>query len=158
VSGPDDRVTAFEITVVDNPAPNDAERRLARDIAYALRWYGSIADDPTNLAGMLALVRDGYTLEGPRKLVSGHATIPRQVYAGPDGQRAIEAATTAAWRSWFAELVRGGLRPCGWPAVQRTYLAFGLLSDNPGRPYVEFDDPDDAELLMLSVTCEAVPA
>jgi hypothetical protein len=156
VSGINGRAPRF--MVVDNPRANRTEQQLARDIADALGWRGPVDRDPTNLAGMLALVRDGYTLEGPRRVVSGYAQLPRAVYEGPDRERAIESATVAAWRSWFAELVRERLRPCGWPAVQRTHLAFGMLSSS-ADPYVEVDTDDErAEILMLSVTCEAVPA
>ena len=143
--------------VGDNPAPNRREVEAAREIVRAFTQRGGLMLD--DLAGMLALTREGYTLEGPRRLVSGHAEIPRRVYDGPDGERAIESATEFAWRSWFRELARNGLRPCGWPAVQRTHLAFGMLSYDPSRPYVEVDAGDErAEILMLSVTCEAVPA
>lgn len=88
--------------------------------------------------------------------VGGHAEIPRAVFTGPDRERAIESATAYAWRSWFGELHRSGLRPVGWPAVQQTHLAFDAFSGATGG-LVEVD-AERAEILMLSVTCEAVPA
>lgn len=134
--------------------PNRLDRALAEAlIADRALWqpYGD-----TYLATVLAAVREGSTIEGPRKIVNGHTEIPRQIYAGPDGVRTIESATKHAWRSWFGELVRGGLRPVGWPTVQRTYLAWPVLGAST-TGLVEVD-PERAEILALSVSCETVPA
>jgi hypothetical protein len=130
-----------------DPIPNDTERRLARELRMRLEH---------DIAAHLAAVREGYSLEGPRRLVSGEAQIPRSTLLGPDRERAIELATEYAWRSWCRELIRHRLRPCGWPAVQQTWLAY-LSESNGSSPYVEVD-PEDADLLLISVTCEAVPA
>lgn len=95
----------------------------------------------------------------PHRLVSGQVQLPRVVYEGPDAERAIAKATDYAWRSWFGELLRARLRPIGWPVVQRTYLASpNLLGSGPLEP-VEVDADDErAEYVIVSVTCEAVPA
>lgn len=130
-----------------DPAPNPTELRLAGEIRTRLE---------PDIARQLAAVREGATLEGPRKTVSGHAEIPRSVYAGPDGERMVEVVTVHAWRSWFGELLRGGLRPCGWPAVQRTYAAWPAF-DASTRGLIEVD-AERAEFLIVSVSCEAVPA
>lgn len=90
----------------------------------------------------------------PHRLVSGQARLPiSRVYEG------IDRATENAWRSWFGELLRQRLRPIGWPVVQHTYLASpNLLGSGPLEP-VEVDADDErAEYVIVSVTCEAVPA
>ena len=145
------------LEVIANPEPNQREREIARDIAWSLGYAGPIADDPTNVAGMLALVREGYSLEGPRSLVTGHAELSRHIYRGPDRERALELVTDHAWRSWFGELRRRRLRPCGWPAEQLTYLGHPQIVAGEFT-FVEFDeDGPEVDRLMISVTCEAVP-
>lgn len=126
-----------------DPQPNETERRLARDLRMRLEH---------DIAAHLAAVREGLTLEGPRVVVSGHAELPRYVFLGPDRERALELATDHAWRSWFGELRRRNLRPCGWPTEQRTHLAM----PNALEGWVEVDE-DRADRLMISVSCEAVP-
>jgi hypothetical protein len=70
--------------------------------------------------------------------------------------------TRQLWRRWSDELHAHGLRPCGWPAVQRTHLAFGLtMEDDPAHPErrgLVVVGPDDGwDLLELRLECEAVP-
>lgn len=135
---------------MSEPTPNGLEQELTRRISW-----GMSSDE---LARQLALVREGATLEGPRRLVSGIAQLPiRHAHEG------IDSAERHAWRSWFDELHRQRLRPCGWPAVQRTYVATPLYSAAPvngtGPSWAEVDADDErAEYLVVSVTCEAVPA
>ena len=140
---------------MSEPVPNEREHAVAYDLERR--------PDRREIARCLALAREGEYLEGPRKLVSGVAQLPRSAYEGPDRERALEQATAYAWRSWFDELRREGLRPCGWPAVQHTYVAtptFSMQPINGARPsWVEVEPGDErAEYLVVSVTCEAVPA
>lgn len=135
--------------------PNGLERRAAYDLERTA--------DRNGIAYALAEAREGATLEGPRVVVSGHSSLPRRAIErandGRDGAL-LEQATRRAWRSWFDELHRQGLRPCGWPAVQRTHLAFAYSSLDSTHPFVEVDPEvrNDWDELVVSVTCEAVPA
>ena len=141
------------LEVLANPEPNAREREIARDIAWSLGYAGPIADDPTNVAGMLALIREGYSLMGPRSIVSGHVQIP----VSRLNPLEVAAATEHAWRSWFRELRRRELRPCGWPKLDRVSVrAPQIVASEP--TWIELDDDDPAaEYVVLSVTCEAVP-
>lgn len=135
------------------PEPNGLEHELTRRIAYGM--------PPGEIARQLAHVREGATLEGPRLIIGGTAELPRHVLNGPDRERALELATEHAWRSWFGELRRRNLRPCGWPVEQRTWVTFDAFAGATGG-LVEVDENDEraerAERLLISVTCEAVPA
>lgn len=93
----------------------------------------------------------------PHRIVSGQARISTR---GPVDRQAehFERAERDAWRSWFGELLRQRLRPIGWPVVQRTYLSHRPTSSTSLEP-VEVDADDErAEYVIISVTCEAVPA
>lgn len=145
------------LEVVANPEPNRREREIAREIAWSLGYAGSIADDPTNVAGMLALIREGYSLEGPRVIVSGTATLSRYVLEGPDRDRGLELTSDHAWRSWFGELRRRQLRPCGWPREDRVKVRSPQLVAGEATWIELEDDATEYEYLVISVTCEAVP-
>lgn len=147
------------------------ERRLGRpgrrDLALAERL---IADrglwQPLGgteyLATVLAAVREGSTVEGARQLVGAVVTVSRRAIEGTEGD-AERHATRAVWRRWSDELHAHALRPIGWPAVERTHLAFGTTtvhdSHHPERHGLVVV-PADAEwtLLELRLRCEAVPA
>lgn len=145
--------------LVDNPTPNRREVEAAREIVRAFtQRHGLMLDD---LAGMLALVRDGYTLEGPRVIVEAHASLERRQLER--GAEALEVVTRGVWRRWIDELASKRLRPAGWPAVTRTFLAWTDTAPDAGPPHlgglVEVDESDDRWVVLnLGLACEAVPA
>lgn len=125
--------------------PNERERGLARSIAYGM--------PVSQVAVVLAEVRDGASLLGPRRIVSGSARVTLRLVS-PEN---LEAATEHAWRSWFRELRRQGCRPCGWPAEQRTHVMSPQIVAGE-HTWVELEDDDPrVEYLIVSVSCEAVP-
>jgi len=129
--------------------PNAAERALAARVVMD-SW-----SNPEALAELLAEVREGSTLPGPRAIVMGNVRVSlRHGVAYAEGQ--FEAATAHAWQAWFRELRRRCLRPCGWPSEQRTYLAFPqIVAGEQTFVELEADDPR-AEFLEITVACEAV--
>lgn len=140
--------------------PNGRERQLAHSLLADPAWRSGLGE--TALATVLAAVREGSTVEGPRQRVGATVTVSRCVIEGTGGD-AERSATRAVWRRWSDELHVHGLRPIGWPTVQRTHLAFGrTIEDDPAHPErrgLTVVGPDaDWALLELRLECEGVPA